>query len=185
MQLEVEQKHRIDDAAALESLLNGLGVVLGPPMEQSDQYFTHPSRDFAATDEALRIRTLASGSFVTYKGPRLDSTTKTRRELELPLASTDASGSQFAQLLNALGFTPLAIVHKQRRHFHMERDGWEIEGALDDVEGVGHFVELELIVDDSRLDEARAAIASLAAKLGLSGSERRSYLEMLLANRSS
>ena len=44
-----------------------------------------PCRDFAQTDEALRIRTVGDTSFVTYKGPKLDATTKTRRELELPL----------------------------------------------------------------------------------------------------
>jgi adenylate cyclase class 2 len=51
---------------------------------------------------------------------------------------------------------------------------------LDEVEGLGAFVELELAADESGLEEAKSRIASLALELGLSDSERRSYLELLL-----
>ncbi len=181
MQFEVEQKHRIDDVAAFEAALAKRGVTLGSPIEQADQYFAHPARDFAKTDEALRIRTAGGNSFVTYKGPKLDTATKTRRELELPLDANDADGSSFAELLGALGFKPVAVVRKNRRPFHLQHMGRNVEGVLDDVDGVGTFVELELTADDATLDEARQVVASLAAGLNLGPSERRSYLELLLA----
>jgi adenylate cyclase class 2 len=180
MQFEVEQKHRIEDVAGFVSRLAARGATLGTASEQADQYFAHPSRDFAQTDEALRIRTVAGRSFVTYKGPKLDATTKTRRELELPLDRTDAAGSQFAQLLAALGFKPVLTVRKQRRPFRLVHGGRDVEGALDDVDGVGTFVELELLADEANLDVTKQLIASLAAELDLGPSERRSYLEMLL-----
>ena len=156
-------------------------VLANSSVVQSDQYFAHPARDYAQTDEALRIRTVAGGSFVTYKGPKLDATTKTRRELELPLAETDADGSQFAELLAALGFTPVETVRKTRREFRITHDGREVHGALDSVDGVGTFVELELSADDASLDAARRVITALADQLQLGASERRSYLELLLA----
>jgi adenylate cyclase class 2 len=111
---EVELKHRVDDEAALVARLAECGAVLSPPITQSDQYFAHPSRDFAQTDEALRIRVVGDQAFVTYKGPKLDTATKTRRELELPLDPSDAGGRKFAELLAAIGFTPVAVVTKQR-----------------------------------------------------------------------
>jgi adenylate cyclase, class 2 len=181
MQFEVEQKHRVNDPATLITRLTELGVALGAPIVQSDQYFAHPARDFSQTDEALRIRTVGETSFVTYKGPKLDATSKTRRELELPLAASDADCSQFAELLAALGFTPVAIVRKQRRKFHINRDGREVEGALDEVDGVGLYVELELMANDANRDSAKEAISLLANELMLGASERRSYLELLLA----
>jgi adenylate cyclase class 2 len=183
MHFEVEQKHRVDDRAALVASLTERGVTLGEAVLQSDQYFAHPARDFAQTDEALRIRTVGNSSLVTYKGPKLDATSKTRRELELPLAASDADGSQFAELLAALGFTPVATVRKQRRTFHITHDGRDVEGALDDVDGVGAYVELELMADDANLESAKNAISSLAAELQLGPSERRSYLELLLSQR--
>jgi len=181
MQLEVEQKHRVEDVAALIATLGKRGVTIGPPVTQVDQYFAHPARDYARSDEALRIRSAGGASFVTYKGPKLDATTKTRRELELPLAASDADGLQFVELLQALGFRPVATVRKHRRTFHVRRQAHEVEGALDDVDGVGTFVELELQADDAHVDVARDTIRSLATELKLGDSERRSYLELLLS----
>jgi adenylate cyclase class 2 len=181
MQIEVEQKHRIDDVAALVATLEARGVSIGPPVIQVDQYFTHPARDFAQTDEALRIRTSGGASFGTYKGPKLDATTKSRRELELPLAGSDADGAKLGELLKALGFRTVARVRKSRRTFHTQHNGHDIEGALDHVDDVGTFLELELQADDSTVSSAREAIRSLAADLNLGESERRSYLELLLA----
>jgi adenylate cyclase class 2 len=183
MQFEVEQKHPVGDVPALVACLAERGVKLGSPMEQVDQYFAHPSRDFAKTDEALRIRTVGDTSYVTYKGPKLDSATKTRRELELPLNTSDADGSRFAELLSALGFKPVAVVQKTRRPFRIVNKGCEVEGALDDVKGVGTFVELELQSDDAGLAAAQQVVAELAGSLNLPPTERRSYLELLLERR--
>src|SRR6476660_6910682 len=119
MSYEVEQKHRVPDEAEFVARLQERGANLEKPIEQSDQYYAHPCRDFATTDEALRIRVVGDESFVTYKGPKLDKTTKTRREIELPLDPDDHEGSQFASLLAALGFTPVAVVRKRRRAFRL------------------------------------------------------------------
>lgn len=184
MRYEVEQKHPVDDAAGLVARLTERGAALGPAIAQSDRYFAHPCRDFAQTDEALRIRTVGGASFVTYKGPKIDTTTKTRRELELPLDPDDATGERFAELLAQLGFTAVATVAKRRRHFHLEAPcGRRIEGALDEVDGVGTFVELELAADDAELPSAKRAIRELADDLALGPAERRSYLELLLEKR--
>jgi len=181
MNFEVEQKHRVDDLDRLVARLAERGAMLGSPQAQVDQYFAHPARDFARTDEALRIRAVGDASFVTYKGPKVDANTKTRRELELPLAPEDADGRQFAELLAALGFTLVATVRKTRRPFVLASGRYHVHGALDDVAQLGTFVELELAADETGLDEARQAIAALATDLQLGPSERRSYLELLLA----
>lgn len=180
MQYEVEQKHRVIDVAVLEAQLTARGIRLEPAIIQTDQYFAHPARDFARTDEALRIRTGGGKSFVTYKGPKLDATTKTRRELELALHPGDADGTRFAELLAALGFKPVATVRKHRRAFKIDHGAYAAEGALDDVDGVGTFVELELAASDENLEEIKRVIAELGEELRLGASERRSYLELLL-----
>jgi adenylate cyclase class 2 len=48
---------------------------------------------------------------------------------------------------------------------------------------VGRFVELEIQTDADTLREAQTSLIALAAELGLTNVERRSYLEMLLASR--
>jgi adenylate cyclase, class 2 len=177
---EVEQKHRVDDVAALMARLKEWGAALSPAVTQSDQYFAHPCRDFAQTDEALRIRSVGDATFVTYKGPKLDTATKTRRELELPLDPSDIGGRRFARMLVALGFTPVTVVLKERRSFELNHAGRPVAGTFDTVEGLGTFVELELVTDEAGLAEAQRVVSTLAQQMQLGPSERRSYLEMLL-----
>jgi adenylate cyclase class 2 len=183
VQFEVEQKFRIADPPALAARLAALGVTLSPPVLQVDTYFRHPARDFAQTDEAFRVRQIGDDNFVTYKGPRIDKLTKTRRELELPLPTGAATAEQYQQLFDALGFTVGGLVRKTRRSGAMLSQGHEVEIAWDEVEGLGAYLELELLAGDARLDDARAAILALAAQLGLNESERRSYLELVLGRR--
>jgi adenylate cyclase class 2 len=180
MQFEVEQKHRVLDLRALEERLAERGVQVGAAVSQADRYFAHPCRDFAQSDEALRIRTVAGKSFVTYKGPKIDTTTKTRREIELPLDAGDSDGLKLAELLQSLGFTQVLVVHKRRRSFEIDAEGRKVEGALDEIDGLGTFTELELITDEAGLDEANRVISTLGMELQLGGTERRSYLEMML-----
>ncbi|HVU90195.1 MAG TPA: class IV adenylate cyclase [Pirellulales bacterium] len=180
MNYEVEQKFPLSDVAACEARLADLGAIVGAAVTQADRYFNHPGRDFAKTDEALRIRSVGEKNFVTYKGPKIDATTKTRREIELAIPSGDEGAHQFAELLAALGFREVATVRKRRRTAHFDWEGWASEVALDDVEGVGQFCEIELTADEAMLPAARAALGSLAKRLRLQAPERRSYLELLL-----
>ena len=180
MQYEVEQKFPVGDLAGLEARLTSLGATIHESVRQVDRYFAHPSRDFAATDEALRIRRVGERNFVTYKGPKIDTATKTRREIERPIEPGAAGAAALAELLEALGFRAVAQVRKQRRRAVIPWQGRQVEGALDEVDTLGTFVELELTADEQQLPAAQAAIRSLADHLGLSGSQRRSYLELLL-----
>jgi adenylate cyclase class 2 len=180
---EVEQKFPVSDLATVEARFVELGAQFGPPVEQSDAYFAHPARDFAATDEALRIRRVGDRNLITYKGPKIDPLTKTRREIELPLGAGNENFAAWQSLLVALGFRPVANVKKRRRTARFNWQGHSIEAALDEVNHVGQFCELELAADDSNLDAAQACLHSLANTLQLTTTERRSYLELLLGER--
>jgi adenylate cyclase class 2 len=184
MHLEVEQKFCVADLAPVREQLASLGARFAERVDQADTYFAHPARDFAATDEALRLRRVGDVNFITYKGPRLDRTTKTRRELELPLPAGARAFQQHSKLLEALGFRPVATVRKRREAAHLEWNGFDVEAALDDVTAVGRYAELEIFAEESSLEAAKVALASLAKQLGLATSERRSYLELLLAKAS-
>jgi adenylate cyclase class 2 len=186
MTLEVEQKFPLEAGEGtptrdeILARLAALGCQWNAPLNQIDRYFAHPSRDFAETDEALRLRRVGDENRVTYKGPKLDAATKTRREIELPIESGAAGLARFAELLEALSFRPVREVAKTRTPGVVDWQGRRIEVALDEVAQVGTFIEIELVTDEEDADAARAAIQSLAAELGLTRSER-SYLEMLIA----
>lgn len=180
MKYEVEQKYPVADLAAIEAGLAEIGAAVSETRVEVDVYYAHPARDFAATDEALRIRRVGSTSSITYKGPKVDKTTKTRREIELPLGTSEEGFTAWAGLLEALGFTPVGEVRKRRRKAWASWQGRSVEVSLDEVTRLGTFVELELVVEADDVEGAKACIASLAERLGLSAAERRGYLDMLL-----
>jgi adenylate cyclase class 2 len=188
---EVEQKFRVSDVAAIEGKLVKLAARFREPVEQVDRYFNHPCRDFARSDEALRIRRVGDTVAVTWKGPRIDSATKTRREMELGLAAVvplpggprggQATLDRWTELLEALGFRPVRDVAKRRRAARVPWQGAEVEVALDSIDGLGEFVELELQASQGEVPQAIACLESLARALGCEGAERRSYLELLIS----
>ncbi len=180
-QIEVEQKFPLASTEALHRALAPWQVRFSEPELQVDRYFNHPARDFAQTDEAFRIRSIGEQNFVTYKGPKLDAETKTRWEIEIAVASGADEAERFAQLLLALGFREAGTVKKHRRHAQLAWQGTTVDLMLDQVAGLGEFLELEIVCDKSGVSQARDCLQSLASELPLQGSERRSYLELLRA----
>jgi adenylate cyclase class 2 len=186
---EVELKFHVSDPAALERRLAALAARFAPAVEQVDRYFAHPCRDFAATDEALRLRRVGDDVVITWKGPRIAAGAKTREELELGLATVATADAatggaatidRWTRLLEAIGFRQVREVAKRRRPAGVAWDGVEIEIALDAVAGLGDFLELEILAEPAGIPQAVARLESLAAALGCSTAERRSYLELLL-----
>jgi adenylate cyclase class 2 len=177
---EVELKFAVPDPAAVIARLAELGTAAAAAVEQSDRYFDHPSREFARTDEAFRVRSVGSRNFITYKGPVLDSQTKTRREIETPFAEGSAMAGQMAETLTALGFRYVREVRKTRVAHHLRWHDRDFEIAVDRVDGLGSFIEIETQADESDRHAARDAVLALAAELGLAQPERRSYLRLLL-----
>jgi len=157
--------------------LASLRAALGAPSrveQHADAYYAHPSRDFAATDEALRVSRRAGASDITYKGPKLDPRTKSRVEIVVPVPDAAQAGA----LLAALGFRRVREVRKTRECHHAA--GFDV--ALDEVPGLGHFVEVErMLPEGAPRDEAEREARALLASWGLAQTERRSYLELLEA----
>lgn len=178
--LEVEVKYRAGDRAATVAVLLDAGATLAQDRTDVDLYFAAPDRDLKATDEAFRLRRIGSKSYFTYKGPKRDSETKTRTEIEVALAEGDVTAADAERLLLALGYRPVATVKKKRRVYQLARDGFDLEVCFDSVERAGEFVELEILADDAQYEAAKAVLLGLAAELGLTDQERRSYLGMVL-----
>ena len=78
---EVELKFDLKDDENVVKRLENMAGCFRDSMEQIDRYFAHPIRNFAQTDEALRLRQVGDEVEVTWKGPRVDTSTKVRQEI--------------------------------------------------------------------------------------------------------
>ena len=163
-------------------------------VEEIDTYFRHPCRDFAQTDEGLRIRKTVTphskteDCVLTYKGPKIDSETKTRKEIEISVAENNSENCQ--NILESLGFTPVEIVRKFRKTKTILVENREYVLSLDtlpllkDRGRPSEFLEIETIADADTVAQARTDLLRFAQTLIAEGrlgeSIRKGYLEMIL-----
>jgi adenylate cyclase, class 2 len=178
--LEVEVKFAVADFAPLEARLREWGAAFDPPRRDEDRYFNAPDRDFAATDEALRVRSVGAKNVVTYKGPKIDAQTKSRLEIETPLADGAEAAQNMTRFLSHLRYRATGVVRKTRRIVRFERDGFDMHVSLDEVDDVGRYAEVETLAEEPQFAAAKAAVLAAAHELGMTQPERRSYLQLLL-----
>ncbi|MEF8881579.1 MAG: class IV adenylate cyclase [Halapricum sp.] len=177
---EVEVKVRADHDR-LRGRLGEIDAEHVETVDQVDTYYDAPHRDFAATDEAFRVRAESKDSEtetkITYKGPRVEAESKTREEFETHVGD----GETMRAIAESLGFEPAVTVRKERERF--EASGFTV--TLDSVEGLGEFLEVETeVAAEADVETARERAFELLEDLDLEPDEqiRTSYLGLLLAN---
>ncbi len=178
--LEIELKFRLDDWDDAKQQLQAWGGTFLESRRERDHYYNAPDRDFRTTDEVFRLRVVNDAGILTYKGPKRGGSVKTRPEIEVPLAVGAATLADAEKLILSLGYTPTAVVTKQRETYTLHRDGFELHLCFDHLGTVGRFVEIEIVADESRTTEAAAVVQAVAKELNLTTPEPRAYLRMVL-----
>jgi adenylate cyclase, class 2 len=110
----------------------------------------------------------------------VDEKTKMRRELEIAVGRSSEDFDRMRELLVTLGFEPVRPVEKTRALFHLDWEGRQLELAVDSIDDLGSFMEIEALAEEEDRNDARDSILRLATRLGLENAERRSYLALLL-----
>ena len=174
--LEIEIKVRVPDLESIRKRITACGGVLTERLTEHDSYYNAPHRDFGITDEALRLRQAGGKTVVTYKGPKSTILgSKVREELNLDISDPKT----FDKIITSLGFKLVAVVLKDREYYQYQ----DYTISLDKVEGLGDFVEIELITE-SNAELAASRIDTTAKEMGVIGERiTSSYLELLLSTR--
>ena len=174
--LEVELKVKIPALEPVRKKLIGKNAEVLGKVHEHDIYYNAPHRDFAKTDEAVRVRYTNDHAVVTYKGPKIKKFgLKAREELNFAVEC----GETFEMMLDRLGFTRTTEVNKWRENYRL--GGASI--SLDLVEELGTFAEIEIITENED-DNPTGKIEALAKEIGIDGEPiLASYLELLLEKR--
>ncbi len=173
--IEIEAKAQVKDPKQMEERIAVLGATPIGMENQVDTYYNAAHRDFGQSDEALRIRVQDGKSFLTYKGPKLDRVSKTRKEFQVEINDAES----MRNILASLGFFPVATVTKKRKNYRLG----DFFVSIDEVGNLGNFIEIEISAEDSKKYEEKVEnIFRFIEKLGMSREStiRKSYLEMLL-----
>ena len=194
---EVEIKIKLRNKSEFETRLNTFGAGKKCILIHEDMYYNMPEgfRNFAETDEALRIRKTTEfyseddlkkgrpasiSADVSYKGPKLDKITKTR--LEYKTRIEDAL--KLDKIFIALGFRRILKIKKIRKIYGLKYKGSDVEITVDQIDGLeGYYAELEILAPESeKPDYYREKLFELLGLLGYEKNDSitKSYLELVL-----
>lgn len=192
--IEVEVKIQISDPFFLRNKFKQLGGIYKLSLIHEDIYYNMPTglRDFAKTDEALRIRSSTEYKngeknktekkvfYLTYKGKKLDQISKSRHEIELKLENANS----MKEILANLGFREILTVKKERELYEFEYKDNKIEALLDYLPALNsYFLEVELIAQSSEeLSEKRDQLFRFLLEFGYTQKDSitESYLELII-----
>jgi len=191
--IEVEIKVKISDPNLIRKKFEDINGVYKLSLHHEDTYFNMPKglRDFKRTDEALRLRksiefnrdvkamTQKINYFITYKGKKIDKTTKTREEIEVKINEIE----DMKNLLKLLGFREVFTVIKERELYEFLFKDMRIEALIDYLPILKqNFVEVELMTESYEdIEKSRKILFQFLEKFGIKKEEsiRKSYLELI------
>ncbi len=160
---EVEVKVKISSIEEVKSLFEEKGFVFSEPITQSDAIFTDPETakkfdQFVSNINFLRIRKEKDRTLFTLKRPKKNELDCIEREV------TISDAKQMEDMIEYMGYEKVVEVIKTRQKAKHET----YEVLLDTVEGLGHFVEVEHLVDmDTDSEEAQKQIWDFLSEIGL------------------
>jgi len=164
--MEIEVKFRVDFEDARRRI-EKLGAEFVREETQEDVYFDVPLPNL------LRVRKVENlgKAFLTYKLIEDPGRNEEFDEIEVEVSDFDDT----VEILRRLGFEEDVVVRKRRLVYRLGRVTFE----LNDVEGLGGFLDLEVMGDDVK--EAKKLIWETASRLGLGREdvEPRLYRELL------
>jgi adenylate cyclase class 2 len=173
---EVEVKFRVRDAGALLAALAARGIELGPQVRQDDQAYAPASWDYGDSRRGVpfaRLRTVGGHHLFTLKRPV--ENVFSCEEYETPVADR----GQMHLAIVAMGFRPTVRIVKVRRSGMVGESGVVV--CLDEVEGLGFFLEVErLVADDVPGDVVQAELAGFVASLDVQAEQARETYDTLV-----
>ncbi|HDO20167.1 MAG TPA: class IV adenylate cyclase [Candidatus Bathyarchaeota archaeon] len=173
VKMEIEVKLKVERFDWIRKIMREIGAERKGEVEHEDIYYQHPCRDFKKTGEALRMRKTKDGKFIfTYKEAVKKPKLKVRREVEVKVEDP----FKMEKIIERLGFKRVTTIVKRREKWRYR----EATICLDEVKGLGKYVEIELMVED--LEAAEKKMRRILEKLKLDREKAitKSYLEIFL-----
>lgn len=162
---EVEVKAKVVNKDILQSKLTDLGIVLGDPIFQKDTIFVPEGQSALPVSHGIRVLRIREqgGKFLfTLKYSVTDNLDKVERELEI------SDPTVLSQIILDLGFVHIATVEKMRRKAQIG----ELEICVDEVNGLGVFIEVEKLVDGEDVTGVQDELGRFLGTCGISDENR-------------
>jgi adenylate cyclase class 2 len=161
---EIEVKAVLKDRESFLKKASERGIIFGDPIIQEDTTYetTIPHSD--PLWNIFRIRKQGDEVILTMKY-KASTRSRDNHERETVIQDTD----QVADMLERVGYSLGVCIRKSRRIAHHE----ELELCLDEIDGLGSFVEVEKLgEEDADVDAIQSQLWKLLLDLGISSQDR-------------
>lgn len=164
MKSEIEVKAKVRDLNELILKLKEIGVSLNEPVVQDDCIYNKKGIDLRSHSHGtsvLRIREQMGRTVFTLKKNRSNDLDCIEKEVEV------SSKKELEEIILLLDYEKTVEVHKKRQRGKYK----DYEICLDEVEGLGFFIEVEKISDEDG-EKVQRELFDFLKQLGVKDKDR-------------
>lgn len=146
--IELEKGFVLNDNHLIKEEAIEKGFKLAHEVEETDTYFTDKDKEFVRTRTCLRIRRIDSKYMeLTYKAKSSQNTERYgKKEVNIQIKPTDYE--DLVTVLSGLGYIKYVEFTKYRKVYSKKDNNVEYNIMLDNIKGIGDFVEFEIITHE-------------------------------------
>ena len=146
--IELEKGFVLNDNHLIKEEAIKKGFKLAHEVEETDTYYTDKEKEFVRTRTCLRIRRIDSNYMeLTYKAKSSQDTERYgKKEVNIQIKPTDYE--DLVTVLSGLGYIKYVEFTKYRKVYSKKENNVEYNIMLDNIKGIGDFVEFEIITHE-------------------------------------
>lgn len=156
---EIELKFRVNDYDKLMDKLKSLGCEIGELIEQSDSVYVGDLNHVESVKDSIWLRVRKENDRVELNVKKQSAKIQESKEVEFGVDSYEKAN----EFLEVLGYKKWVTVNKRRRYSKY----LDYNLCIDEVERLGSFIEVELLVSEDDKKDYLEDIKSVAETLGL------------------
>lgn len=156
---EIELKFKIKEYDKLLEKLQNLGCNIEEPIIQNDTIYIKDLENIESKEGSIWLRVRKENDKVEMNYKKQSANISESQEIEFEVGSYEKA----KEFLEALGYQKWVVVNKKRcysKYFHYNL-------CIDEVERLGHFIEIELLVEDNDVKDYMSDLYAIAKELGL------------------
>ena len=161
---EIELKFKVDNKDDVISFLENNGCTVSTPTCQWDTIYVSDLSNVESTEGSIFLRVRKTDDVVELNFKKQSAKKHESQEIEFEVGSYEKSNA----FLKALGFKEWVQVNKKRQHSKYK----DFNICIDEVERLGTFIEIELLVDEDNDGDYENMLLDVAKEMGIDTDHR-------------
>lgn len=161
---EIELKFKVDSFDSIIDKLIGNGSSISEELNQSDTIYVSDLSDTESKEGSLWLRVRKVNDTIEMNLKKQSKEKMESEEIEFEVSDYELAN----KFLLTLGYKPWVQVNKKRKYSKYK----DVNICMDEVERLGCFIELELLIDESNDVDYESELLSVANTLGIDTENR-------------